>query len=196
MSPRRWKRRKDERHPRFAPLLVALLGVVFGSASVLAQQETGDAPRSSPEVAVAAEMAELNRTLQRIHAVLDRFLTQQELDLLMKRIELKARRLGPLQSELRDIENSIESAQDEMKRLRMFKEQTERDIEEHRDHGKEAEASSLGRLLRELEGNTELAEQRLEGLLQRRIEIEDDLATGREEIEFLEEALDDRLGLR
>ncbi len=145
---------------------------------------------------VVRELAGLNRTLQQIQGVLERLLVQQELDLLMKRIDLKARRLAPLQLELRGVRSSIESTNEEMKRSGAFKKQLQADLERYQELGRDTDSFTKERSLQDVESEIDLIEERLETLQRRQIEVEDELAAHRQEIQFLEDALDERLGLR
>lgn len=162
------------------------------AAAALAAETAPEDPHRS----VVRELAGLNRTLQQIQGVLERLLVQQELDLLMKRIDLKARRLAPLQSELRGIRGSIESTNGEMKRSGAFKKQLQAELERYRELRRDTNGSAEERSLQDVESEIDLIEERLETLQRRQIEVEDELAARRQEIQFLEDALDERLGLR
>ena len=162
------------------------------AAAALAAETVPEDRRQS----VVRELAGLNRTLQQIQGVLERLLVQQELDLLMKRIDLKARRLAPLQSELRGIRGSIESTNGEMKRSGAFKKQLQAELERYRELRRDTNGSAEERSLQDVESEIDLIEERLETLQRRQIEVEDELAARRQEIQFLEDALDERLGLR
>lgn len=145
---------------------------------------------------VVQEMAGLNATLQQIQAVLDRLLIQQELDLLMKRIDLRSRRVAPMESELRGIKSSVRSTTEEIQHLELYREELEESAADRREQGLEETGSAEEREQRDIESRLSVVTERLESLQRRQIEVENELAEQREEIQFLEDALDDRLGLR
>ena len=163
-------------------------------AAATQAQETP--PADDQTTFLLEEVAGLNRSLEEIATLLSLLLKQQHVDILIKRIELKERRLSPLQSELRGTQDERTSVQEEIKGLEAFRKETERQLDEQAQTGLDTLDSDERRMLREMELRSERLTERLERLDQRAIELENDFAASREEITILDEMLAEQLGLR
>jgi len=183
-----------------ATLLFALAGALLNHAAgepaprpqeadpLLAAADGGEAGRAD---AMQRDLGEMRRSLHDIATLLAAALGHQELSVLMSRIELKQRRLQPLEDSLRkargDLENTKEERNHLADMLEMFREQA----------GKEGpDAETLGTEIERGRKQLDRLEEREATLHQRIIELEDDLARNGEDIATLEEMVDARLGLR
>ncbi len=163
---------------------VFLVVLALGMPAVHAQSEV-------PEVetpALAENVAGIRQALDRLVELLETVQRNQRVDLLLKRIELRERRLAPLQKRLAAAQGDVEGSQAERVRMRAMKEQQERQIDESARAG--SETDDIARLmLQEIEQVEAAMEARLEDAEARVRRFEDELAEGREEVEILDEIL-------
>ena len=184
-----------------AVLLFALMGALINDVTggpAPRRQEAGlpvaaagggdDAGRAD---AMQRELAGMRRSLHEITILLAAALDHQELSVLMSRMELKQRRLQPLEAALDSARKERQGLTDEASHLadmlEMFR-------EEAGENSTDTEALQ-GEILRGRKRQDRLAE-RVAALDLRIIELEDDLARNEEDIIMLEEMVDARLGLR
>jgi len=177
----------------------ALIGDVTSSPAPRPQEQEAAAPAAAAAGdddtagadALTSELAGMRRSLHEISLLLSAALDQQEMSVLMTRIELKQRRLQPLEVSLRGARGSLESVKDERSHLtdmiEMMREEAGKDTPDAESLKPEVERGrkQLDRLA-----------EREATLRQRIIELEDDLARNQEDIATLEEMVDERLGLR
>ncbi len=98
-----------------ALMLLLALWIAHGTCSAASAQP---APATPAAVAtVPTEMANLNRSVQELLAVLREFLGRQQTDLLFKRIELALQKTGPLLQERRDVRAHRAADEEELGRL-------------------------------------------------------------------------------
>jgi predicted RNase H-like nuclease (RuvC/YqgF family) len=164
-----------------------LLAVTFPAA---AQQSADDMKRLIDEV------AGLNRSLDRLAAMLEQMMFQQEVDLLLKRIELKERRLEPMAGHLRSLQREYDGRKTEIKHYQEMLEQAERDVSDElrQGRGDMVEESEAQQMVKELERALTVETAAIEGLERRIRELEDALAEGREEVLILDEQLREMMG--
>jgi hypothetical protein len=143
----------------------------------------------APGETLVEQVAGLNRSMQRLVTLLERSLDQQEADLLLKRIDLRERRLAPLERELRSTKSGLLNDEAEMARVREMLEQQQDTLQREIREGTDRPNSDTRRLIADLELAVKTESDRHEALRRRVRELEDELAEGRERIEILEEFL-------
>jgi chromosome segregation ATPase len=139
------------------------------------------------------EMRGIRQSLDRIVDLLETLQRRQDVDLLLKRIELRERRLDPLESRLRSAESEIQGTEDHLHELDKMEEQHEEILNEEIREGSDAPRSETRRILDDIQRTREAQEERLEAVRMRLQQYENDLARGRETIEILDEMLDELL---
>ena len=127
---------------------------------------------------------------------LDEVLKQQNVNVFMKRIELKQRQLDPVQTELGRTTRELESLREEIRHMEARAEQFREQLEMEQEDGQEVSPDEFAYMEREFGLNIRLLEERIANLDQKRIELEFDEADAREGILILEEMIDEALGLR
>jgi len=136
-------------------------------------------------------------SLQEITILLAAALEHQELSVLMSRIELKQRRLQPLETALlnarKERRGMTEEEAHHADMLEMFEDQAG-------THANDPEAMEREDLMKQEASRSRKRLDRLASLIDaldlRIIELEDDLARNEDDIAILEELIDERLGLR
>lgn len=190
-----------------AVLLFTLTGVLINDV------KGGPAPRQQeaapPEAAAGGgheagmadalqrELAGMRLSLQEITILLAAALEHQELSVLMSRIELKQRRLQPLETALlnarKERRGMTEEEAHHADMLEMFEDQAG-------THANDPEAMEREDLMKREASRSRKRLDRLASLIDaldlRIIELEDDLARNEDDIAILEELIDERLGLR
>ncbi len=178
---------KEEVMKRFALCGTGVLIAAFLTLPVPAQ----DAPTASAEDAYGRELVRLNRSLEEIVALLKRSVEHQELDLLIQRVELAVRRLTSMEEELGRLRNSLEGVEEE----RLTMEAVREHLEAERDPNAE-DADAFEQQMEELDFRLKLLKDQSWKREQRALDLEGKISTLLEDIEALESALDERLGLR
>ena len=148
------------------------------------------APQAAGNPAELVEhVAGLQRSVDRLVDLLAYYLEHQEADLLLKRIELRERRLAPIEGELRKARREVVELNTQLDQLREMAAEEERLLREtirdvDDDYSKQirSQLAQLGRAI-------SMEESRLEDLEMRVRDLEDELAEGREELEILDELL-------
>jgi chromosome segregation ATPase len=156
------------------------------AAPVAAQQQ---AAAGDPTARLVQEVAGLNRSLDHMVAMLEQVIRNQSVDLLLKRIEIKERRLAPMSSDLRSMEAEYGNRKTEIKRLREFIKQQEEVLDDELRQGIDPDDSEARLYLDDLNREIKVEGTRLEELSMRIRRLQDDIAEEREEIEILDEQL-------
>ena len=100
---------------------VALAALILSALPVAGQSAATDyAPGTLSE-----DVKGIRQALDRLVVMLEITQRHQEIDLVLKRIELRERRMEPLERRLRSTENEIEEFQEHLKALARMKEQHE-----------------------------------------------------------------------
>jgi hypothetical protein len=139
------------------------------------------------------EVAALRKTMEQAVVLLDRALVHQRVELLLKRLDLKERRVLPLESELRGARDELTASRNELARFEMILEETEQGISQEVRDGTDQPDSENRRLKQDLEQAVAHVQRNLESDEQRVRQLEDELAERLEEIELLEDSLQERL---
>lgn len=138
---------------------------------------------------LTAEVAKLNVTLEEVVKLMRQQVEGQTLDLLMKRIQLSADRVGQTERDLRAAQKQRESYADEKleleDRMKMFEDQVDR------GHLDETEMEAF---TQRLETSLERLEKRLRSSGQEIAELEGSLANQRQDLREWQEFVDQRLG--
>ena len=115
-------------------------------------------------------------------------------DLLLKRVELKERRLIPVASDLRSLEGDYEDQKVVVTRYREMLRQMEDALSEEIRRGVDSPDSEPRQMIPEFERELQIEIARIEDLERRMRRLEDELTDGRREIAILDEQLRELLG--
>ena len=148
---------------------------------------------SAPTPDLAREVEALRISVERAVGLLDRALTHQRAELLLKRIELKERRVVPLESEVRRARTDLLAAESEVERLEQMLENAEDAIVEEIRNGTDRADSGSRIMKRELEQGLAFARTRIETEESHVRRLQDELADRLDEIDILEDSLEHRL---
>ncbi len=166
--------------------VVVGFGLLAAGPAVRAQQPAGEiAP-------VVEELAAIRQSLDRLVGLLDSLERRQQTDLLMKRIEMKERRIAPLEQKLRQNVDEQDSLTETLTSFQSYRDSAEEQLDDALRRGDEQQAQNSREELGHIEAEGERLKVRLERLRRRGLEIEAELIGGRREID----ALDDRLAER
>jgi predicted RNase H-like nuclease (RuvC/YqgF family) len=138
---------------------------------------------------LADDLAGINRSLERMAGMLEILIGNQQVEILLKRIEMKERRLAPLESELRRAERALVDLEARVKRLNDEREELEDVLAEEMREGIDLEGSETRRMQEQLARVAEMEAGRVEEYRRRVLRLEDQLADGRDEILILDEQL-------
>jgi len=166
----------------------ALLAVALAHAAApLAAQQGG--PSGGEAAGLVEEVAGLRSSLDRLVLLLERVAEQQKVDLLLKRVELKERRLIPVASDLRSLEGDYENQKVVVTRYREMLTQMEDALAEEIRRGVDRPDSEPRQMIPEFERELQIEIERIEDLERRMRRLEDELEDGRREIAILDEQL-------
>ena len=167
-----------------------LLGTLL--SPIVAIPAIAETPSDSA-ASLVKEVEALRKTVEEAVTLLDRALAHQRTEILLKRLDLKERRVVPLESELRRAHDGLAASRNELERFEQMLEETEQRISEEIRSGVDPEESEnrilkgdLEQALVHVRGSVESDEDRVRRL-------EDELAERLEEIEILEDSLQERL---
>ena len=135
------------------------------------------AARQDPGTGQAAALLEqvtgVNRSLERLVNLLEDSLDRQQIDLLLKRIELRERRLAPLEAQLHRAENRLSNAEDEVARMTRMLEEQEKNMRERIRNGADPATVPERGMLEEIKMHLEVENgqiEQLDELLEERLE--------------------------
>jgi len=151
------------------------------------------APAGDETARLVDEVAGLNRSLEKLVVMLEQVMYQQQVDLMLKRIELKERRLEPMASHLRSLQREYDDRKSELKHFQEMIEREKERISDEIREGTDRPDSASRNNVEELERVLTVETARVEELERRMRRLEDDLAEGREEILVLDEQLREML---
>ena len=125
--------------------------------------------------------------------MLERMQFHHEVDLMLKRIELRERRLAPLEHRLRSFENDARSHEEQLKSLAMIEEQHETALQQEIQDGMDSPHSDTRRMQEDIRRSKITTEERLERIRMQLQLLENELSTGRRDLEVLDDMLMDLL---
>jgi len=166
---------------------IALLGLLSLGPTLPAAAQAGDGS------ALVDEVAGLNRSLARLVGLLESSLHHQRVDLVLKRIALRERRIAPAGSALRSQRNALVDAESELTQLREMLEREREGLQRQIREGADQPDSPTRDLIVELESVIRTQEERRDNVIRLIRDLEDEVAEGQERIEALEELLDELL---
>lgn len=153
------------------------------------------AQTESSELSVLAqEVAGVNRSLDRLVQMLSTMLEQQKIDLLLKRIEMRERRVLPLEQELRSARNAASEIVVEIDRLQAMLDEGESSAREALRDGQEIEAREIGQMVTQIRLNLNVVVASRDEHQRRARDLEDQIGIQRREIEDLDDLLIEHLG--
>jgi chromosome segregation ATPase len=144
-------------------------------------------PPSSGEV--ARELAGIQRSLGELVDLLATMRTNQEAELLLRRIELHERRLAPLERQLESNKDDQVNTRSSITDATEWRDRTEDEIRNLDREGVDDDTDGLRQQVVIANAEIERLNRRLESLKERQIDLEDRLADGRDEVDILDDLL-------
>lgn len=167
-------------------ILVAILTLTVLPALPALSQPAGSDPASER---MSQEIVAIRQALDRLVVLLESRQRHQDVDLLLKRIELRERRMEPMERKLRAAENEITGIERQLQNLDQMQEQHEAYREAEIRDG--VDSSETRRILDDINRSRQSAEERMQSVRMRAQIVENDLASGRRELEILDEMLEE-----
>ena len=156
------------------------------------QETTAQTPSADAMVtALRQELAGMRRSLDEISLLLAATLDQHQVAVLMTRIELKQRRMSPLEEHLQRTRDERDGMQQNRAQMIDMEETIRAEVGES-----EEEQQQMRLDLAHFQREMDRMDDRIAVLDQRIIELEDDLSRNQDDIAVLEEMVDERLDLR
>jgi chromosome segregation ATPase len=152
------------------------------------------APAGEDVAPVVDQLEGIRVELKAISRYLQLLEEHQQVTLLMTRIRLKQQRLSLLESRVQSARNEQQYIEEEIEQLQTVEQSYFEDVE--RDEFGTEESEARQQELSYLRQQKRNLQSRLEAQRARVIELENDLMQAREDVLALEEAVDERLGLR
>ena len=174
-------------------IVATLLAVAVPAVALPAAAQQASAPEPAA-AGLVEEVAGLRSSLDRLVVLLERVAEQQRVDLLLKRVELKERRLIPVASDLRSLEGDYEDQKAIVTRYGEMLEQMEDALSDEIRRGVDRPDSEPRQMIPQLERELQIEIERIEELERRMRRLDDELADGRREIAILDEQLRELLG--
>jgi len=171
--------------------LVASLAMLGPGGPARAQEPAAPAERE-----LSSQVEELNRTLHEIADLLRKHLEGQQVDQLMKRIDMQTRSLAPLEQELRDARAERHGVAESLREIEAHVEFLDEQMRDTAQQPISMDDSSYAAERKRLAVQVELLRERLEASDATVYELEDRLQARRNEIRAWEELVDEALGLR
>ena len=150
-------------------------------------------PATAEENRLVDEVAGLRASVDELVTMLDRYMSYQRIELMLKRVDLKQRQLAPMERELRNQQDDVDSAKRELEDLEMYTAQVEHEIREELQRGGDVRESEARRIMEEIDSRRETLEERMADLERSVIELENDVASRKRELLDLEDILADML---
>ena len=155
-------------------------------------QGTPGATQDQPPSTLVAEVARLNRTLERIADLLATQVDTQQIDLGMKRLEMLTSRLERSEGELRTLRSNRSSLETEEISLEEQRGQAELRLES--GEVDEARDENVRAFFRQMDRQLERVRGELDELGRQIAELENQVATQRRDLRGWQEFVDRRLG--
>jgi len=172
-----------------AGCIATILAVAAGGGA-LAQQGGVAAGETR---GLAEEMAQMNRSLDRLVMLMEEAIYQQRIDTVLRRIDVTQRGLIPLSTDLRELQARYDDRKAELKRLQEMMEMQEEQVSADVLRGIDQPGSESRSMLREMEHVFEMETARMEDLERRIRFLEDELDEGQRRLKNLNAQLDEML---
>jgi chromosome segregation ATPase len=176
---------------RLSCVLVFLGSLSIGTPALSVAQDKN----ATPEDRLIQEVAGLRKAVERVTLLLDELAKTQRLDGLFKRIELKERRLAPIEAELRAARRELVTQQELMTRLNANLDDLENRFREESQSGSDdpEKESDYKVMSQDLEAQINAKGTALTALESRIRTLENDLNEGRAELRGFEDHLQQAL---
>lgn len=172
-------------------ILNALLILGTGSATM-----TQTAPPSPPPSSgsLEQEVRQLNRSVQELVVLLRDHLAHQDVDLLLKRVEIGLQKIAPLEQELKDLRARRVADEESLNQLRIAMTMVQT-LEQDGTGSTSDDTAQTARKV-QLEAEVKRLRRRLSETEQRIVEVEGKLAQEQRDLQQWELLIDRRLGQR
>jgi len=166
-----------------------LAGALLILGTGLAARAQSSSPPSAPR-ALEQEVLKLNGSLQELIALLREYLARQDVDLLLKRVEIGLQKIGPLDQELRSLREKKAADAEELSQLRTA--MTALQALEPQDRTDSENPTDAVRKI-QMEGEIKRLGRRISDTEQRIIETENALVQEQQSLQQWEMEIDKRL---
>lgn len=139
------------------------------------------------------EIAKLNQSMTQVVALLRETIERQQIEVLLRRLELYHLDLAPLLEDLRTARSDKRTLEDELARLQVVRNDLEAQEEEANDPVLRAPGSDSASMKHDLETQIAFLKRRVASAGQQIGEIENELAAKRRPIELLGSEVDNRM---
>ncbi len=167
---------------RGAALAIAAL-LLVGALPVAGQDATP----------ATGDLQGIQQSLDRMTVILERLVESRQVDLLLKRIELKERRLIPMEKELRDLRSRYSDSEAEIEAMVSMMEEWEKQKREAELTSNEDEVSALEEMHRQITAGIEREKSRRDGIDIEMRELEAEIDQQRRNLNYLDDLLEERL---
>jgi len=182
-------RRRERRAGRLAMVGCGVaLALAVGAPAARAEEP------ADPAIAIVRELAAIRGELHGISEMLSAMQQQQQLSALMARLQVKQSRAADIEGELRGVRSERDGQQAQLDELKAMEEAWFDNIDARA--GNDEERDAMRRQMEMLQQKKKIIEERIENLRLRGVELENNLSRAQEDVQALEEAVDERLGLR
>ncbi|HYU35488.1 MAG TPA: hypothetical protein VEW48_25320 [Thermoanaerobaculia bacterium] len=174
-------------------LLGAFCFLVAGSAA-----RAQPAPQSSPSSAgtLEQEVAKLDRSVQELVALLREYLAHQDVDLLLKRVELGLQKMGPLNQELTSLQARQSADEEQLGQLQSALTALQaRELQSEASPDPQVTTDDATRKI-QMEAEIKRLKRRIAETEQRISEDENELTEEQRNVQQWESVIDKRLGQR
>lgn len=166
--------------------------VFFSLALAPSPVVLGQAP--PPEAAtLQSEIARLNQSIAQLVTMLRENMERQRLDLMLRRVEILHLDLAPLQEELRSARADKRSLEEEQMRLQTLFNDLEQQMSRSHDDAQVLRTSEEDQREHDLKVQLKFLAGRVDSAEQRIVELENELADKRRQIDFFEGIVDNRM---
>ena len=153
---------------------------------------TQDSARESTRL--LDEVSGLNHSLERLVTLVDTLVAQQETDILLKRIDMKSRRLIPLEEALRAAREDLTETDADLVKVTADVDRLESTLRDHTRDGKEGMAEMFRQALLQERPRLEALETRRAQIESRVRDLEAQIARHQGDLDDLDDLLAERLG--
>jgi hypothetical protein len=180
---------------KVALVLLACALALPGSGSAAVEAVQASSPPPVPAVSITDEVAELNQSVRELVTLLQKYIDRQQVELLLRRVEIGLQKIGPLEQELRDL-RARRAADARELNYRRTQLAAREELESLGTPGvnSEEERKQQALLKVEIEADIKLFKGRISQADQRIVELENELARENRSIQNWEAVVDQRFG--
>lgn len=168
------------------------LSAAVGGLLIMAMAGTAmaqESPGSGTDL--VREVAALRKSVEELVSLLDGAVHHQRVELLLKRLELKQRRVSPLEGELRGARQQLNDLENERRHMEGMLEESQAAVTEDIRSGTDRPDSENRAMVEQGETALKFIDGEIESEERRIRDLEDEIVDGREAIETLENTIEE-----